>query len=368
MQLIQQEFQYILNDDPLQFVFEVSNQTSFYENDDESYPILMLYFDVVSYSNSRKHTNQTLYDDAVKGLQAAMNSGRMASALSKTTSLSNYRVYSRSLNLASAYASEREYEACPCARAVDPIYLLFLGDWGKGGETGDRRYQSEEEEGEEEGEEEQSQTSDSRRILQEGHDGEGHEGHEGGEGSEGGGPEDGGGPEEGGDHDHEHDHEHDEHEHEHEDENVHDEHEHEEHGQEFTYQVAVAEQMASYAASVDITAVIALGDNFYDDGVQSTNDTLWTTMFTDVYIRNFTSLRKPWFAVFGNHDYGYGEEGVQAQIDRYRDSPTDDDYWTMPARNYTHIFDIDGEGEVQIVFIDSTTLAPNADHCCNEEG
>ena len=37
---------------------------------------------------------------------------------------------------------------------------------------------------------------------------------------------------------------------------------------------------------VKLSAVLALGDNFYNDGVASTTDTLWTTMYTNVCMLN----------------------------------------------------------------------------------
>lgn len=74
----------------------------------------------------------------------------------------------------------------------------------------------------------------------------------------------------------------------------------------------------------------------------------------------------PWYPVFGNHDYGFGASGVQAQIDRY-EMHTDDDLWTFPATNYSRIFRA-GRVTVQIVFIDTTTLAPSENKCCNSNG
>jgi tartrate-resistant acid phosphatase type 5 len=68
----------------------------------------------------------------------------------------------------------------------------------------------------------------------------------------------------------------------------------------------------------------------------------------------------------GNHDYGFGLSGISAQIDRTTSG--DDDLWTMPSTNYTQIFSIGGGATLQIVFIDTTTLAPSENSCCNENG
>lgn len=127
--------------------------------------------------------------------------------------------------------------------------------------------------------------------------------------------------------------------------------------------------MATFVAnnSPKPSYIIALGDNFYDDGVSSATDALWTSLWKNVYITNYSDLNVPWYPVLGNHDYGSGQQGVQAQINRYQNH-TDDDIWTMPATNYSQSFDIPGGGRVTTVFIDTTTLAPSVNECCNEDG
>eukprot|EP01042_Synura_sphagnicola_P033541 gene33541-43071_t len=76
------------------------------------------------------------------------------------------------------------------------------------------------------------------------------------------------------------------------------------------------------------------GDNFYTEGVQSTTDELWDTLWREVYVEPYASLRVPWYAVFGNHDYGYGQTGVEAQIARHY-TDLDDGLWAMTATNYS---------------------------------
>lgn len=135
-------------------------------------------------------------------------------------------------------------------------------------------------------------------------------------------------------------------------------------------QMQVATAMGQYAAqtSPKPSFLIALGDNFYGDGVYSTSDPLWQYLWKDVYL-GFEDLNIPWFPVFGNHDYGYGATGVKAQIARTYEH-TDDDIWTFPSTNYTRRFAIPGEGggSVAVVFIDTTTLAPTVNKCCNSNG
>lgn len=73
--------------------------------------------------------------------------------------------------------------------------------------------------------------------------------------------------------------------------------------QEYTYQVAVAGGISAYINSSDFntSCILALGDNFYDDGVLTSNDTMWTTHWKEVYLQNYTNLRIPWHPIFGNH-------------------------------------------------------------------
>lgn len=136
------------------------------------------------------------------------------------------------------------------------------------------------------------------------------------------------------------------------------------------YQMDVARAMNQYSAALTPrpSFVVALGDNFYTEGVQSSTDSLWDSLWKDVYL-GFETLNIPWYPVFGNHDYGYGSQGVQAQIDRSREH-IDDDTWSLEATNYTKTFDISEEqgGTVHIVYIDTTTLAPSVNKCCNEKG
>eukprot|EP01039_Chlorochromonas_danica_P003408 gene3408-3734_t len=136
------------------------------------------------------------------------------------------------------------------------------------------------------------------------------------------------------------------------------------------YQVPVAKAMAVYANNTDPAPsfVIALGDNFYDNGVSSATDVLWDYLWKDIYL-GYSSLRIPWYPVFGNHDYGGGAAYVQAQLARTQEH-LDDDLWQFDAANYTKIFEIPGSGgaTVQIVFVDTTTLAPSVNKCCNQNG
>eukprot|EP01041_Mallomonas_annulata_P012253 gene12253-25750_t len=122
------------------------------------------------------------------------------------------------------------------------------------------------------------------------------------------------------------------------------------------WSVLVAKAMATYADANPADFLIALGDNFYNNGVASTTDSLWTSLYTNVY--NYDSLQIPWYAIFGNHDYGSnkGAGSLQAQIDFgvYKF----DNRWNA-GHCYMNSYTVpNSETTVDIVYIDSTLIAP----------
>lgn len=88
----------------------------------------------------------------------------------------------------------------------------------------------------------------------------------------------------------------------------------------------VAHQMGVAAKRLDAQFVLALGDNFYPSGVQSTADPQWRTSFEDIYTAH--SLNIDWYVVLGNHDY---RGNPQAQIDYSAISRR----WRLPSRYYS---------------------------------
>jgi tartrate-resistant acid phosphatase type 5 len=56
------------------------------------------------------------------------------------------------------------------------------------------------------------------------------------------------------------------------------------------------------------------GDNFYPNGLNTTDDALFQQSFMDVYTA--PGLQVPWHAVLGNHDYGDGYEYCEWDADK----------------------------------------------------
>lgn len=147
-----------------------------------------------------------------------------------------------------------------------------------------------------------------------------------------------------------------------------DEHEHRE---EAFYQGNTSRTMMHVANTTMLPSfILALGDNFYSDGVASVNDSMWNSHFRDVYFRSTVLRGIPWHAAFGNHDLGYGSEGVAAQINRTSVSTSDDDgVWQMHGQWYSVKYSIpDSSAFVQVVIVDTTWLAPSENEATNEEG
>ncbi|MBP7140830.1 MAG: metallophosphoesterase [Opitutaceae bacterium] len=119
------------------------------------------------------------------------------------------------------------------------------------------------------------------------------------------------------------------------------------------FQLSVAEQMGRAAAASHSQFLIVLGDNFYNDGVESVESRQWTTSFEDVYTA--PSLQVPWYVALGNHDY---RKNSEAQVAYTLFSPR----WKMPARYYSVTRRIDDSTTVQFFIMDSTpyTVSPKS--------
>jgi len=70
------------------------------------------------------------------------------------------------------------------------------------------------------------------------------------------------------------------------------------------YQVESAAAMGVRAASMtpQPSFIVALGDNFYSNGVSSSTDSLWNYLWKNVYL-GYEHLNINWFPVFGNRKF-----------------------------------------------------------------
>jgi tartrate-resistant acid phosphatase type 5 len=117
------------------------------------------------------------------------------------------------------------------------------------------------------------------------------------------------------------------------------------------HQRNVAAQMGRTANKINSQFVVSVGDNFYEDGVQTAKDPQWKTSYEDIYVA--PSLQKPWYALLGNHDYG----GVpQAQIDYAATSHR----WRMPSRYYKVAGAEIGAPHLDLFLLDTTPLVYGA--------
>ncbi len=112
-------------------------------------------------------------------------------------------------------------------------------------------------------------------------------------------------------------------------------------------QVHVAAQMAKAAQDIDARFVVSVGDNFYEGGVASTDDSHWHESFEDVY--NAPALQLPWEVILGNHDY-YGD--CDAQIAYSKMSKR----WKMPARYYIQTQQIGPGVTADFFYVDTTPM------------
>lgn len=111
------------------------------------------------------------------------------------------------------------------------------------------------------------------------------------------------------------------------------------------FQKNVALQMGKAAATIESNFVVAVGDNFYPNGVQSTQDYSWIASFENVYTDY--NLQNPWYVALGNHDY---RGNIQAEIDYSKISRR----WHMPSAYYSKTFELKNGNKVLMVVMDTS--------------
>ncbi len=101
-------------------------------------------------------------------------------------------------------------------------------------------------------------------------------------------------------------------------------------GNDTQYQVAAAMEVICAERGCDFA--LYLGDNFYNSGVDSTEDDQWQTAFELPY----AYLDFPFYAVLGNHDYGGEGLGYEYwKADYQVEYAETSDKWIMPDNYYT---------------------------------
>jgi len=119
------------------------------------------------------------------------------------------------------------------------------------------------------------------------------------------------------------------------------------------YERSTAAEMGKMADLYAPQNILALGDNFYFEGVKNLTDFRFNKTYEAVYTA--TSLKVPWYLVAGNHDHN---GNVTAQILYSNVS----ERWNFPSLYYYKEFPINKAGQkVGIVFIDTVTLCGNTD-------
>ncbi|UJR16222.1 hypothetical protein I4U23_003132 [Adineta vaga] len=91
-------------------------------------------------------------------------------------------------------------------------------------------------------------------------------------------------------------------------------------------EIAIAKAMGILGQKLNTSFQLALGDNFYFDGVKSANDSRFEHTFEHVF--SAASLQTPWYVVAGNHDH---LGNVSAQIEYGKLSKR----WIFPDYFYT---------------------------------
>ena len=121
----------------------------------------------------------------------------------------------------------------------------------------------------------------------------------------------------------------------------------------FFNQAEVARGMGRVGDDLRSRFTISTGDNFYLDGVNSTDDPKWERSYENIYTAR--SLQSRWYAVLGNHDW---QGNVPAQIEYTEMS----ERWYMPAQYYAETLAVDDSTDALFVFLDTSPLAYPEDY------
>jgi predicted MPP superfamily phosphohydrolase len=127
-------------------------------------------------------------------------------------------------------------------------------------------------------------------------------------------------------------------------------------------QKAVAKGMDKVAGQMGSDFVLALGDNFYFDGINGdAHNKRFEKTFQDVY--EGANLQIPWYVCAGNHDH---KGNVTAQLEYTTVDPTG--RWIFPKEYHAHIYQANNV-RVHIILLDTVELSDVSDtHLSKNEG
>ncbi|CAF0755046.1 unnamed protein product [Brachionus calyciflorus] len=117
-----------------------------------------------------------------------------------------------------------------------------------------------------------------------------------------------------------------------------------------TIQTKVANLMKNISKETKVHFQLALGDNFYSNGVKSVKDFRFNKTYENVY----KDMSIPWFLILGNHDH-IGNDRAQIQYTQFSKN------WFLPDYNYkltvkTH----DGSQKlIFVILLDTMLLCEN---------
>lgn len=111
-------------------------------------------------------------------------------------------------------------------------------------------------------------------------------------------------------------------------------------------QKPIAATMGKMAEEIEPEAVLALGDVFHYQGVESVNDPLWSSNYESIYTH--PELLVDWLPVLGNHEYRGNTQAVLDYTDVSR-------RWNMPAKYYSRSFK-EEQTSLKVIFLDTTPL------------
>jgi tartrate-resistant acid phosphatase type 5 len=106
----------------------------------------------------------------------------------------------------------------------------------------------------------------------------------------------------------------------------------------------VARQMGIACEREKPAFVVSVGDNFYERGVTSLDDSHWQHSFETVY--DAPSLQVPWYVTLGNHDYA----GLCEPQLEYGDTHS---RWIIPARYYSQVHQVTPAMQLECFFLDT---------------